>query len=167
MASPKIKELMLNDELKERVASALRDVDQEIKERQTADALSYEDLNTPIGQISRTKQLENDLNDAREKVRELSRLLDSQLGTPCAEIRHQQEVGRLNDNLAVLQQENEQLLARVNRLEIHDVKRVRKALYNLGFSLCESDEQLMQEWPSYLKWMIRKLAESENEKPHT
>ena len=65
----------------------------------------------------------------------------------------------LNSELEALKKENETLLARNNRLELPvDCKVLRTALANMGIAACESDEQLMHEWPSYARRILRKLA---------
>ena len=66
---------------------------------------------------------------------------------------------QLEAGLDVLKKENDALLARNNRLELPvDCKVFRAALANMGIAACESDEQLMQEWPSYARRILRKLA---------
>ena len=66
----------------------------------------------------------------------------------------------LNRELEALKKENETLLARNNRLELSvDCKvLLRTALANMGIVACESDEQLMHEWPIYARRILRKLA---------
>jgi hypothetical protein len=64
-----------------------------------------------------------------------------------------------NRELEALKKENETLLARNNRLELPvDCKVLRTALANMGLTACESDEQLMHEWPRYARRILRKLA---------
>ena len=64
----------------------------------------------------------------------------------------------LTQELDALRKENEELKHRLNRLEVQNIRTARSALYNLGFALPESDEELMQEWPSFLKFMVRRVA---------
>jgi|JI9StandDraft_1071089.scaffolds.fasta_scaffold789623_1 hypothetical protein len=46
------------------------------------------------------------LEKQMEKVRELSKLLDAQIGTPCEEIRHKQEIDKLKQEIILLKSKN-------------------------------------------------------------
>ncbi|HEY5797681.1 MAG TPA: hypothetical protein VIU82_21975 [Bosea sp. (in: a-proteobacteria)] len=62
-------------------------------------------------------RVERERDEARARVRELALLLDKQMGTPCEQIRHEQETTRLREALSSETAAREKAERRVAELE--------------------------------------------------